>query len=431
MQLSLLLSFLILTIASAGKINGPVKAIYVDFAGFNWNHPSYTVKDMADAGFNLIILAFKVGLGAADMAQAFAGEPDDLKKAAIEYAHSKGAKVMISAGGATDTPYSNTAVDYAKSAAEFAQKNYLDGVDFDMENLQPGFKATGKTSDETIQWLVDASNTVRKILGDDAIITHAPQAPYFGKIGGGAGTNPWTQTSGGYTAVYKQASHIDYFLTQFYNQGATCYTDYKGLFENSSDCPDFPGTSVKEIAAYGIPLEKIVVGKPVRQQDASNGQMTATQINSIFKQARLMGYNTGVMGWMWYGAEAGQWIQTIYPNSTNTPIITPQATAAPVTPQQNKTNVTVAAAPEQNKTNTTITVTKPQEIKTNTTVAAAAAPEQKPSVTPTPTIAAAPAQGKVICISADLSKATDAWCKFTSCNNNYIKSGLCKLVQLN
>jgi hypothetical protein len=51
------------------------------------------------------------------------------------------------------------------------------------------------------------------------------------------------------------AAAIDFFLVQFYNQGPSCYTTYNGLFLNSLDggaCPNFPGTSVAEIARYGL-----------------------------------------------------------------------------------------------------------------------------------------------------------------------------------
>ena len=45
---------------------------------------------------------------------------------------------------------------------------------------------------------------------------------------------------------------------QFYNQGAGYYEDCAGLFDKSPDF--FKGTSVNEIAASGIPIEKIVIG---------------------------------------------------------------------------------------------------------------------------------------------------------------------------
>jgi hypothetical protein len=485
MQLSILFCMLVLTITSSAKITGPVKAIYIDYQGFSWANPTDAIKSVADAGFNLIILAFYLNSGPADMTQAWQGASDAAKKAAVDYAHSKGAYVTVSAGGATDSPYTSTGADYGKKAAQFAKDNYLDGVDFDMENFQPGLIATGKSASDTIQWLVDASNAARTLLGNDAIITHAPQAPYFGKIGGGAGTNTWTQTSGGYTAVYQKAPHIDYFLIQFYNQGATCYTNYKGIFEDSSDCSPFPGTSIKEIANYGIPMEKLVLGKPVRQGDASNGYNTGAELNAIVKQARLMGWNTGVMGWVWSGQDSIDWIQSIYPNSTNAPVTAPStvstapvvvvntttapaATPAPVVAVNTTTTTAatpapvVAAAPQATaNTTTTVAVTAPQTAaapknvtnvnntvvavatpKTNQTTSTAvpatqpqtvaapqpapttvSAPQPKPTTTSTSTSnTGAPTQKT--CISTNPAKVSDAWCRSTNC----VITGVCKLV---
>ena len=38
----------------------------------------------------------------------------------------------------------------------------------------------GLNTAQTVQWVVDATNAARNILGPNAIITHAPQTPYFG-----------------------------------------------------------------------------------------------------------------------------------------------------------------------------------------------------------------------------------------------------------
>lgn len=292
------------------QISGPVKAIYIDYQGINWSAPAGTVKQAADAGFNLIILSFYLMAGPADMAIAWQGVSSEDQKDAVNYVHSKGGRVLISAGGATDAPYAQiSGWDFGTKVAEWAVEHNLDGVDFDMENFDSPLVGGGLTANQTIQWLADASNAARQVLGNDSLITHAPQAPYFGQIGGGA--NYYTGTTGGYTAVYQKATTIDYFLVQFYNQGVSCYTDYEGLFLKS--CSNFLGTSVKEIADYGIPLNKIVVGKPVGQGDANNGLVSADQLNQFFRQAQSeLGWNAGVMGWVWKSPETGSWVNGIF-----------------------------------------------------------------------------------------------------------------------
>ena len=61
---------------------------------------------------------------------------------------------------------------------------------------------------------------------------------------------------------------IDFYNIQFYNQGSTTYDIYQTLFLQSNGwCPS---TSVKEIADFGVDLDKIIVGKPAATQDAYN-----------------------------------------------------------------------------------------------------------------------------------------------------------------
>lgn len=111
----------------------------------------------------------------------------------------------------------------------------------------------------------------------------------------------------GYSAVYAGAPTISWFNVQFYNQGGQCYTSYASLFlaaNSQESCPTFPGTSVSEIAAYGVPLNKIVctlsflrcihelfiyfiqvVGKYLLTSDASNGFVSASALAGYFLQA--------------------------------------------------------------------------------------------------------------------------------------------------
>ena len=82
---------------------------------------------------------------------------------------------------------------------------------------------------------------------------------------------------------------------QFYNQGASEYTDCTGLLTSSGGT--FPGTSVFEIASAGIDLNKIVIGKPASAADASNGYMDTSTLASCVAEAQGKGWNAGVMTW--------------------------------------------------------------------------------------------------------------------------------------
>ena len=129
-------------------------------------------------------------------------------------------------------------------------------------------------------WLITCTKTIRKILPKGKyILTHAPQAPYF--IGNGFYPN------GGYMTVHKEVGDlIDWYNVQFYNQGwKTKYDTYETLFLKSGG--DWPFSSVKEMIDKGIDKEKIVIGKPVGQGDASNtGTITASDLGIWAKRAK-------------------------------------------------------------------------------------------------------------------------------------------------
>jgi len=300
--------------------NGPIKAIYIDYL-YNQTSPGQSVFSAVQGGFNLVILAFYLSSGPVDYASAWQKLPASEKATISEYAHNHDARIIVSFGGSTqggfDTldPY-ETAVE----VSDFVLANSLDGVDFDLENFNSGFTYGTFSTAQLIAWIVNVTNTARALLGPEAVITHAPQAPYFGPVGGSSFAGP----EGGYVAVYAQAQTIDYFNVQFYNQGPTCYTTYAGIFKNSSsDCPVFPGTSVDEISHYSysgisVPLSKILVGKPVEPTDATNGYVQPALLGHYLAaaefDAEVSWPDTGVAGYKWSNSSYDSaWIDQVYP----------------------------------------------------------------------------------------------------------------------
>jgi len=290
-----------------GGLPSPLKVIYIDYEIINWNAPEQTVLAASNAGFNVIILAFWLSAtGATDMAQAWAGVDQNTQQQTMQTIHNNGGIVLVSFGGSTDTPYGRDAYTLGTNVGNWAVQNNLDGVDFDLENFNGGFTAGNMDGPTTIQWVATITNACRNVIGNQRYISHAPQAPYFGPIGN-SGT--WVGSNGGYTGVYAQASSIDFFNVQFYNQGPNCYVDYNGLF--TSSCGDFPLTSIGEIYKGGIPLNKIVCGKYTNQGEASNGWVDPSTLGGWFRTAPY-GWNTGIMGWEWNNDAQG-WLQAIYP----------------------------------------------------------------------------------------------------------------------
>jgi len=115
------------------------------------------------------------------------------------------------------------------------------------------------------------------------LFTHAPQAPYFSRQ---------YYNNKGYYKVEKEIGHlIAWYNIQFYNQGSTTYDSYESLFIKSQ--PPFVGTSIKEIIELaGIPIHKIVLGKPATPQDAANtGYVAPSTLGKICLEAqKKLGY---------------------------------------------------------------------------------------------------------------------------------------------
>jgi chitinase len=104
---------------------------------------------------------------------------------------------------------------------------------------------------------------------------------------------------------------------QFYNQGSSAYSNYTTLFETSDGWAN--GTANNQIAKKGIPLSKLVIGKPVSTGDAANtGYVPVQTLAQIFQTARKPGgvwANTqdvgGMMGWKFHSDPQGAWIKQL------------------------------------------------------------------------------------------------------------------------
>lgn len=80
-----------------------------------------------------------------------------------------------------------------------------------------------------------------------------------------------------------------------FSEGKTEYIDCLGLLNHSSSTS--PNSSVFEIAKSGVPLDKIVIGKPATASDATNGVMDPVALSQCVSQAKASGWNGGVMFW--------------------------------------------------------------------------------------------------------------------------------------
>jgi chitinase len=249
-------------------------------------------------GFNVYTLSFLLLAGAWDKAYEWTSLTADQRSTLKSQYASAGIKLIVSAFGSTDVPTTTNAdpVATANTFAAWVKQYNLDGIDVDYEDF--GAMDSGKGE----AWLISFTKQLRAQLpAGQYIITHAPVAPWF---------QPGSRwPGGGYLKVHSQVgSLIDWYNIQFYNQGANVYTDCNGLLTTSANA--WPNTAVFQIAASGVPLSKIVIGKPATASDASNGFMSTSTLASCVSQAKAKGWNGGVMVWE-YPRASSSWISQV------------------------------------------------------------------------------------------------------------------------
>lgn len=294
---------------SSSTQSTPKLVAYVDTLAVY--HPPQTVVDnilMNIGKFNYLILAFWETTKPVDVALEWS-DGKTFPTDAIDQFHKAGVKVLVSASGSTETPITHwingSGIDgatYGQKLADFVKQYQLDGADLDIEDT-----AYQSNPSKAIQWTVDATKALRNALGQNAVITHAPQAPYFSRHYGNAP----------YLAIDKQVGHlIDFYNIQFYNQGSSSYDTYNSLFVTSTGWSS--QSSVGEINAAGVPLSRIVVGKPMKKTDVSKsntGWVSASELVSFItqaKQAQPSLLPAGVMTWQFHSDnDSKTWSETI------------------------------------------------------------------------------------------------------------------------
>ncbi|OBZ74820.1 Endochitinase 3 [Grifola frondosa] len=245
-------------------------------------------------GFNVMALAFLLSSKPFDQAAAWAALPADQRATIKSQYSSAGISIIVSAFGSTEEP-TTQGVDPTSTAntmAQFVLNNGLDGIDVDYEDLDAMNAKNGAAE----AWLTTFTQTLRTQLPKGQfILTHAPLAPWFS-----------TAYPQAYHTVDKNVgSLIDWYNIQFYDQGATEYTDCNGLLTTSGG--QFPSSSVFEIANQGIPLSRLVIGKLGSTADGSSGFMDPQTLGTCVAQAKSQGWSAGVMAFQFPHADTN-WI---------------------------------------------------------------------------------------------------------------------------
>ncbi|KAJ7445496.1 glycoside hydrolase family 18 protein [Mycena galericulata] len=247
-------------------------------------------------GFNVVCLTFLYANGTTaewSPAAAWQNLPASQRASVkAEYA-AAGIKLFISAFGSSDTPTTEGAdpTTTATTIANWAKQYDVDGVDVDYEDFGAITKGTAEP------WIINFTTQLSKDLEGSYLISHTPIAGWFNATGPGL-------PGGGYRTVDKAVgSMINWYNVQFYNT-PNLYTTCDHLLEASNgtwaDSHLASQTSVFEIHEYAqIPLDKIVIGKPVTPNDAGGGYMNGTYLGTCIQQAKQNDWNAGIMLWQY------------------------------------------------------------------------------------------------------------------------------------
>ncbi|CDO78090.1 Glycoside Hydrolase Family 18 protein [Trametes cinnabarina] len=281
--------------------NGPRFVIYSDkwVSGITGPPPVSEIQ-----GYNVFALSFLLISGPADKAlewtQLSASDRSTVKS---QYS-AAGVSLIVSAFGSTDAPTSSGAdpTSTANTMAAWVKQFDLDGIDVDYED----FNAMDKSDGSAESWLATFTRQLRTQLPQGQfILSHAPVAPWFSV------NNLFA--AGAYLKVDQTVGNlIDWIspsITSSFTTGTTEYTTCDNLLNTAGG--DWPGSAVFEIAASGVNLNKIVIGKPgLSAGDASNGYIAPATLAGCVEQAKAKGWDAGVMVWEFPDA-AASWIQTV------------------------------------------------------------------------------------------------------------------------
>ena len=224
--------------------------------------------------------------------------------------HQQNAKVLVSAFGANIEPTTHYIDPEAvgENLAMFVIENQLDGVDVDYEDNAAMEAGTA------VPWLITMTEAMLRTFASSApgqkfYISHAPQAPYFMD-----GKYPQNYVDLYYSSVGDSivGYYLDFFNIQFYNQGTSEYLTYETLFLQSTGWS--LGTAVLQITEKGIAMNKLLVGKPVTEDDVYNsGYVPQDELANIFRTASQgVWYYCddvgGVMNWQ-FASDTTAWMK--------------------------------------------------------------------------------------------------------------------------
>lgn len=262
---------------------------YIAYGDSYLNNNSFGVPDPnALKGFTHYNIAFWTSTdGGSDNVAEWIKASVTQRKAIVKAYNDAGIRLGMALFGETDAPLSNGEDPYklANRITNFVKKYNLQGVDVDFEEYD-AFEQKRAT-----KWLIPFTRQLRANLPKEQYyLSHAPIAPLFN-------TDSYPL---GYTWVEQRIGDlIDFYNIQFYNQDdySTCHTL---LVESKGEWPNTALIQLNQV--YGIPFEKMIVGKPAREQDADNGYIDPHKLAVCLANFAVpTGWKSGCMWWEYTG----------------------------------------------------------------------------------------------------------------------------------
>ena len=280
--------------------------------GINWTNDKFIMdlQTVIDQGYNIVMIGFYLAAWWPQPTDAHAqwlNLSENDRQKILDYAHSKGAKIILSIGGENDMiddtggPIENEKGKlYGQLAAKAVIDGGFDGADFKL-HLKVGndwFFKTGQMSN----FMTDSLREIRKYLPrGQYLVSHTPIGPYLSDWA----SNYMTADRGYLMWMVENQYNVDFLSIQYYNQGT--YYDYDSIFLKSYY---FDGSSIKSAIDAGIHPEKLVVGKPIGVNVARNGYvdpvLLATWGCKAYNHDTILGFRGGYMTWMYDQTQKGR-----------------------------------------------------------------------------------------------------------------------------
>jgi chitinase len=266
----------------------------------DWETPVWIPLASVPSSYDVIVVAFANYNGGGSF--SFTVDPGETQAqfiADVQTLHSKGKKVIISCGGASETPTfgsSSDASNFASSVASMMNTFGFDGVDIDFENgavaLNSGDLNLASPTTPSVVYLIQALNNLHS-QKPNALVTFAPMPNYlqaaYQWYGPGlyGGQSNWNGAQA--PVINAIRSYLTWVWTQYYNEANIMGLDNNYYSEGSVDNL----VAMTELLTKGFPVawsagtfaplnaSQVAIGIPACAS-ASPGNMTNAQLESAF-----------------------------------------------------------------------------------------------------------------------------------------------------